>query len=222
MRPVRWAGHATPAKGLAAHRGEAGDILAGGGVAAVGGRVEDPYARAVRMADRGRYDEAEAILTDLVADEPENVPALAKLGGIEARNGNLDSAQAHLEQALSLDPHSAPAWSNLGNVAFQRADLDEAERCYKKALEVAPNDPVALNNLAAVYKRRGNITGMVDALKRSHRAELRGPGRAGGGAAGGSSGDMPRPGRSMLGCGAGATLTVLALVALVAVLLIAL
>ncbi len=190
-------------------------------VAAVGGRTDDdPYARAVRMADRGRYDEAEAILVELVAAEPENVPALAKLGGIEARNGNLDAAQAHLEQALSLDPASAPAWSNLGNVAFQRADLDEAERCYKKALEVAPSDAVALNNLAAVYKRRGNISGMVDALKRSHRAELRSPDRARQATAAGSSGLPPRPGRSMLGCGSSAALMAVALAAIVAVLLI--
>jgi Flp pilus assembly protein TadD len=171
------------------------------------------------MADRGRYDEAETLLAELVAAEPENVPALAKLGGIQARSGNLEAAQAHLEQALSLDPSSAAAWSNLGNVAFQRGDLDEAERCYKKALEVIPNDAVALNNLAAVYKRRGNISGMVDALKRSHRAELRAPDRSGATGAAARPGLPARPGRSMLGCGASTALMAVALAAIVAVLL---
>jgi Flp pilus assembly protein TadD len=187
---------------------------------AVDDRVEDPYARAADLAERGRYEEAAAILSDLVASEPEHVAALAKLGGIEARAGDLDAAQAHLEHALSLDPKWAPAWSNLGNVAYQRGDYDEAERCYRKALAISPNDPVALNNLAAVFKRRGNISAMVDALKRAHRAELRGPDR---GAAASGRPDAPRqpaPARSVLGCGTAAALCALALAGLLAALLL--
>jgi len=186
-------------------------------------RPEDEYAHIVRLADRGRYDEAQALLNELIAAQPEHVAALAKLGGIEARNGDLGAAKAHLEQALSLDPVWAPAWSNLGNVAFQQNELDEAERCYTKALEVAPGDAVALNNLAAVYKRRGNISGMVDALKRSHRAELRSDPKTAaarnGTPASPAPGGIPRPGRSMLGCGSTAALMAVALAALVAVLL---
>lgn len=131
------------------------------------------WRRAVRLADRGDVEAAVERLTDLVAERPDFVPALSKLGALMAASGRVEEAQTWLDRALAADPNYPPALNNRGNLLLEAGDVDGAVELYRRALEVDDAYALARHNLAVALKRRGDIEGFVREFKRSQRSRIR-------------------------------------------------
>jgi len=86
-------------------------------------RSEDPEAGAAALAmglqdaskarERGRPDEAEALLNDLLVDYPWADPAWCELAHVVHGRGDNRQALTHLSAALTLRPHSREPWRAL-------------------------------------------------------------------------------------------------------------
>ncbi len=69
---------------------------------------------------RGQDERAEAITTDLIASNPDNVGALTVLGKIYRRRGNVDEAYTLTMSALSVDSSDPEAHELLAGVKLSR------------------------------------------------------------------------------------------------------
>jgi serine/threonine protein kinase len=143
----------------------------------------DDVAAATLLADlgdlyyvKGRYDEAEAMLTEALAvmdregGQAENLDlalSINQLASVYRRQGKYDQAEPLYERALAIrsaalgpdDPEVARSYNSLAVLNWNRGNYQEAERLYKQALRLWENaygsdhSDVAkgLNNLALLY-----------------------------------------------------------------------
>ena len=121
-------------------------------------RKRDPVRGAQAFADlyaaEKRYDEAFAIIDDLIARHPDQMPAKYQLGRLAAITGrNLGRGAAALEAYLQYSPKPgepeipAAHW-RLGMVHEKRGDQAAARAEYEAVLRLAPDFTIARDALA--------------------------------------------------------------------------
>ncbi|NJO42148.1 MAG: tetratricopeptide repeat protein [Cyanobacteria bacterium CRU_2_1] len=101
--------------------------------------------------------EAQALVNQLIARNPNNVGAYFVQGQLEQDLGNLDDASDAYETILSLEPNNADALLALGGVRFQQQRYQSASQLYNEVLDLQPQNPIAqsaLANLSVVQGRR--------------------------------------------------------------------
>jgi DNA-binding NarL/FixJ family response regulator/Tfp pilus assembly protein PilF len=86
---------------------------------------------------RERYDDARAILEDLVESNKNFVDAYDWLARTHAAVGALDKAQAVLNDAVAVSPHVVRRLRRLGETALEAGDLDAAEKVLKQVVSKA-------------------------------------------------------------------------------------
>ncbi|HOI90430.1 MAG TPA: FkbM family methyltransferase [Candidatus Rifleibacterium sp.] len=95
--------------------------------------------QALALQNQGKIDQAEAIFQEILAAEPNDVPALFSLGGIEHNRGNQLKALEFFERAAKCKPDFAQIWYNLGIVLQSLKQFDRALAAYDKALQLQPD-----------------------------------------------------------------------------------
>jgi predicted O-linked N-acetylglucosamine transferase (SPINDLY family)/nucleoside-diphosphate-sugar epimerase len=103
----------------------------------------------------GRLDAAEAAVRELLARQPDHVPALNLLGVLRRRAGDPLKALVSLRRAAALDPDSETAWINLGNVNLDLEDAEAAVDAYAHGLAAAPGRTDTLRLLGNALTRAG-------------------------------------------------------------------
>ena len=106
------------------------------------------FAQAAKLHDAGRYAEAEALLRDAIARDPNNV-ALRNGRGVmfAAMKRHLDAVWCYRD-ALACDPGSIGVWTNLGNALTQLNHLKSAIACHRRAIALSRGrDPLLHHNL---------------------------------------------------------------------------
>ena len=83
---------------------------------------------------RGRYDEARAMLEELLGKNKRFLDAYDWLARTHEANGDLGAAQAVLANAVELSPHAVRRLRRLGEVALEAGDVDSAERAMKQVV----------------------------------------------------------------------------------------
>ncbi|MRW92383.1 tetratricopeptide repeat protein [Duganella sp. FT80W] len=86
------------------------------------------------IQQQGRLADAEALLKQLVADNPEQMAAYDLLAAILRGSGRDAEAKTVLEDAVAISPHMVVRLRSLGDVALATGDVDAAERAYKQVL----------------------------------------------------------------------------------------
>lgn len=114
-----------------------------GFTAACAGSAASPLPRATMLVDKGRTDEASALLVSYLQKHPTAVAERRLLIRVEASRGQLGQAEdqvALLEQQLG--PHSPVPFVELGHALELGHRYDEALAAYDQAAAVAPGDPL--------------------------------------------------------------------------------
>lgn len=75
---------------------------------------------------QGELDRAESLEWQILADDPENIPGLTKLGVLSAANGDFEKAEAVYRQVLILVPDDVRVLTILGNLLVNRNAIGEA------------------------------------------------------------------------------------------------
>ena len=76
-----------------------------------------------------------------------------------------------MERALRVDPANVESRVMLADFQAQAGRLDEAVASYKGIIASEPGDTRPRHGLADVLKRRGDITGAIDALGKAYELE---------------------------------------------------
>lgn len=107
--------------------------------------------RALNLNDLDRFDEARALLEDVIAANPENREALVAQGNILRSREAFEDATEYYTRAIDLiDTPGRQDWIlyYYRGITHERSDRwPRAERDFKQALELEPDQPYVLNYL---------------------------------------------------------------------------
>lgn len=81
------------------------------------------------------YERAENLLREAMIINPDFVPALVDMGGLNAEKGDFTKAEKYLTRATALEPFNGSAHYNLAQVYLMQSKKVEAEEEMKKANE---------------------------------------------------------------------------------------
>jgi tetratricopeptide (TPR) repeat protein len=102
-----------------------------------------------------QWEEAEALFTHIVEQDPTNLRALIGLGTARVQTGELAAADSVFRSILSHHPRYVPALQNLAMVRFLMGDDDETQILHQRVLELLPGDITSLQTLAISLRRQG-------------------------------------------------------------------
>ena len=138
----------------------AGNIDSGAGPA---GRLQ----AAVNLYRGGRIAEAERLCRDILAAEPDNVPAMVLCAQAMAHRDEVKGAMDLLQQGLRLKPNSVPALNGLAVLSLRLGQPDAAKAACRRCLAVDPNNVVAFFNLGQIADAAGRPEEAVAAYGRA-------------------------------------------------------
>jgi tetratricopeptide (TPR) repeat protein len=124
------------------------------------------YSRALIAATEGNLELAEADLMMVLAQDPENAPALNALGYTLAdQTDRLDEAEDLIRRAYELLPDDAAITDSMGWVAFKQGRLEEAETYLRQALSLDNNPEISahLGEVLWVQGRKQEAKAVWDA-----------------------------------------------------------
>jgi tetratricopeptide (TPR) repeat protein len=112
--------------------------------------------RARADIERGRYAEAEKVLTPLAASAPGSDAAL-ELGLLHHRLGRRTAANRALQGVLArVDPASAADYLRLGRAARALGQYQQANGYFRQANGLAPNDPLVNTEWGELFLEKYN------------------------------------------------------------------
>jgi superkiller protein 3 len=111
--------------------------------------------------------EGEAVMRDLLRQEPNNPEMLFYLGNALYYQGKLEETVAPLRRAIALNPDYAAAYYNLGIALYSQKQPGEAVAAYQKAIDLKPDDAEAYNGLGIALREQKKLAEAVAALRRA-------------------------------------------------------
>jgi Tfp pilus assembly protein PilF len=111
--------------------------------------------RAFELIGQGKYDHAEKLLKQAIADDVMFGPARNNLGLVYYQTNRLYQAAWEFQNAIKLMPHQPAPRNNLGLVLERAGKLEGAAESYAEAREIEPDNPEFIGNLARAKLRRG-------------------------------------------------------------------
>lgn len=109
--------------------------------------------RAIRLLDRGRLQQAEELLREAIALDPENGGLRNNLAGLLLMRDRTDEAQASFTKAIELNPKLISAHRGLAAIATKRDNLDTTMRHLQIAIEIDSTDRSVLVDLGRIHQR---------------------------------------------------------------------
>ncbi|KIN74915.1 tetratricopeptide repeat-containing sulfotransferase family protein [Sulfitobacter guttiformis] len=121
--------------------------------------------RIKRHQNAGRFPEAQAMITKLIATQGE-VARLVHLRGLNvAMQGDVDAGLAELKSAMSLDVKDVSIIVDYGALLAQKGRIDEAVDVFQAGVDTAPKHALAHANLGAALVVNKDYPRAIAALK---------------------------------------------------------
>jgi tetratricopeptide (TPR) repeat protein len=118
------------------------------------------------LIQKGKLDEAEGRLWDVLKQHPENAEALNLLGSIRLRQKRLAEAETVLNRAIGLAPNQLPARLNLAQVFHAEGQTDKEIAQLLDAQHLAPADANVNCALAAAFLTQNDFHHALESLER--------------------------------------------------------
>ena len=123
--------------------------------------------RGKALLDLGRFDEAERVLAETVAQVPHFVDAQVTLSKLRFMRGEQDFTRSLARAARSGDPGLKFA---LGDLLRRAGRLDEALEVLHALVQARPDDPAVSSSLAVVLQESGRPEDALGPARRAHGA----------------------------------------------------
>lgn len=108
------------------------------------------------MLNAQKYPEAVKVLTEAIAETPENPLIYYYRGFALDKTGEQDKALADYKKSLELDPEFQLSLGEAGKILAKKGDINGAVVFYKKSYELGTTDTLALYNYGACLINLGN------------------------------------------------------------------
>jgi tetratricopeptide (TPR) repeat protein len=102
------------------------------------------------LAEAGRAEEGEAVLRDLLRQQPSHPELHFYLGNALYHGQKFEEAEQAYRKAIALQPDFALAHVGLGTALFEQKKPDEAVAAFRKAIELRPDYAPAYLSLGTV------------------------------------------------------------------------
>ncbi len=116
-----------------------------------------------------RMREADALITQLLTDDPTNISAIYLQGLSQFKQDKWPAARKSFDAVRTAIPDHAPTLNNLGVIMFHQHQLPGAMALYNLAMLAAPENKLILNNVAeaanAIPKEERDAPAVTKAAK---------------------------------------------------------
>lgn len=121
------------------------------------------------LSRAGLHQEAHDLLTQALAETPDNMALLYARAMISEQMDDLAAMEADLRALIAANPNNATALNALGYTLADRTErYAEAQALVARALELQPNEPAILDSMGWVLYRTGRYDEAVDYLSRAY------------------------------------------------------
>ena len=117
----------------------------------VPGHADAMHYAGVLAHQRGRSDEALALMQRSVVLAPGQADWHSNLGIVLKARGRLEDAVQSFERAIALDPRHVNAYNNLGVLLRAQGRADDAEAAYRTAIAIDPEHQDVHQNLGILF-----------------------------------------------------------------------
>jgi tetratricopeptide (TPR) repeat protein len=119
-----------------------------------------------------RYDKAFNILTEALADSPDQKEVLYTRALIAERVNKPDIVEADLKKILAMDPDNVEALNALGYTLLNKPErYSEAEKYLQHALRLEPDEAVIIDSYGWLQFKLGNTEKALDYLQRAYNKQ---------------------------------------------------
>lgn len=149
-----------------------GAVVLAMSIAAPGGantRSQQLDAKALVPFQAQRWQEAQQILDQALAADPDDAVAAYYRGLTAARLGNRPDAIRDIERALALDPTLKPALLDLGILYFDSGQYPAAQQWFERAHEQPDSRFAAALYLGVIHLRLGDPGGALPYLREAQK-----------------------------------------------------
>lgn len=119
------------------------------------------YLRATRLAQTGRFPEAEATFEEILREDPDNLTSHFDLANIDIREHRYYDALNHLRAALAIAPYNISAEELVGEVWLELQNYPHARAEFKYVLSLDPRDYLAEFGLGIIARKQGRLTDSI-------------------------------------------------------------
>lgn len=110
---------------------------------------------AMHYYNRGEYEKAESLFSDLVSKQPENTVYFEKLMDCLTQLRNYDEALTQINQRIRKFPADPVNYYLMGNIYELKEQPDEATAAFEEAIRVSAKNPSTIARLAQEFQERG-------------------------------------------------------------------
>lgn len=124
--------------------------------------MSSEYAKLRFLLERGRYPEAEALVRNELAKDPDNASLHLHLARVLDHLGRPKEAEAAARSAIGLDPESGFPYEVLAEVLLSSANWKGAEEAVAQATALDGDDPDRRAILARIASERGHYQSCLE------------------------------------------------------------
>lgn len=110
------------------------------------------FEQAIVAMQAERLQEAEILLLEITADQPELAGPWINLGQVYVALDQQEEARHAFEQAIKANPYNCTAYNELGVLSRRYGDFAGAEEQYRTCIELVPEFKDAYLNLGILYE----------------------------------------------------------------------
>ena len=130
-------------------------------------RLDRLVALGAEHEQAGRLDEAERVLSQVLAEAPDRFGAAHLLGIVAFKKDRIDDAARLMERSIALAPGNALFHRNICEVYRIQGRYDEALAAGRRAATLAPNDPHCHHNLGVLHYHRLELEEAIASAERA-------------------------------------------------------
>jgi Flp pilus assembly protein TadD len=125
------------------------------------------FQAALTLLQQDRFPEAEVLLLEITASQPELAGPWFNLGKVYLALERPEDARFAFEQAALANPRNCAVLNELGVLSRRAGDFEAAETRYLQCIEVRPDDAIAHLNLGILYELYlGRLADALDHYRR--------------------------------------------------------
>jgi predicted Zn-dependent protease len=117
------------------------------------------------LARKNQLSPALDLLSQALAEDPENGPSLAQLAKIDFSRGKITESRQSIESALRADPYNPDYLYVLGKILVKQGELGPALDAFLKITIVNPHESDAYFEISQIYLHNGEHARAVSALR---------------------------------------------------------